>query len=248
MPYLSMKEPNFSDLKAVYVNCTLKKSPRISHTHGLAEIAMSIMKKEGVEVDYIRLADHIVPHGEKEDMTEYGEEKDEWPELFKRINDAEILVVATPIWLGELSSVAKKFIERLDAMSGKLNNKGQYIYYGKVGGCIVTGNEDGIKNCAKIILFSLQHIGYTIPPQADTGWIGKAGPGPSYLDEDSGGRDHEFTNKTSTFMSYNLMHLASYLKDKNGYPSYGNSEEKWDEGERWKFEKPVDYKAGKKDD
>lgn len=203
---------------------------------------MSIMRKEGVDVDYIRLVDHVVPHGEEEDMTEFEEEKDEWPELFKRINAADILVVATPIWLGELSSVAKKLIERLDAMSEKLNPKGQYNYYGKVGGCIVTGNEDGIKNSAKVILFSLQHIGYSIPPQADTGWIGKAGPGPSYLDEDSGARDHEFTNKTSTFMSYNLMHLARYLKEKNGYPSYGNSTEKWNDGERWNFEKPEKFK------
>lgn len=233
-----MSKSKFSGLKAIYVNCTLKKSPRVSNTHALANVSMSIMEKEGVDVDYIRLIDHVVPHGEDADMTEHGEEKDEWPELFKRINKADILVVATPIWLGELSSVTKKLIERLDAMGEKLNDKGQTIYYGKVGACIVTGNEDGIKNCGKGILFSLQHIGYTIPPMASTGWIGKAGPGPSYLDEESGAADHEFTNKTITFLTYNLMHLASYLKEKDGYPSYGNSEEKWKEGERWKFEKP----------
>lgn len=233
-----MEEPTFTGLKAIYVNGTLKKSPRMSNTKGLADVSMSIMKKEGVEVDYIRLVDHVVPHGEAEDMTEYKEEKDEWPQLFERINKADILVVATPIWLGELSSVTKKLIERLDAMSEELNDKGQYIYYGKVGGCIVTGNEDGIKNCSKTILFSLQHIGYSIPPQAGTGWIGKAGPGPSYLDKESGAKDHEFTNKTITFMTYNLMYLARYLKEKDGYPSYGNSVQKWNKGERWKFEKP----------
>lgn len=233
-----MEEPIFKGLKAIFINCTLKKSPRISNTKGLSDVSISIMKKEGVDVDYIRLLDHEIPHGEKEDMTEYEEEKDEWPQLFERIKKANILVVATPIWLGEISSVTKKLIERLDAMSEKLNDKGQHIYYGKVGGCIVTGNEDGIKNCAKTILFSLQHIGYSIPPQADTGWIGKAGHGPSYLDEESGAKDHEFTNKTLTFMTYNLMYLASYLKEKDGYPSYGNSEQKWNKGERWKFEKP----------
>lgn len=233
-----MEEPTFTGLKALYINCTLKKSPRTSNTKGLADVSMAIMKKEGVDVDYIRLADHVVPHGEAEDMREYEEEKDEWPQLFERISKADILVVATPIWLGELSSVTKKLIERLDAMSEKLNDKGQYIYYGKVGGCIVTGNEDGIKNCSKTILFSLQHIGYSIPPQAGTGWIGKAGPGPSYLDKESGAKDHEFTNKTITFMTYNLMHLARYLKEKDGYPSYGNSEKQWNKGERWKFEKP----------
>lgn len=233
-----MEEPIFTGLKAIYVNCTLKKSPRTSNTKGLSDVSMDIMKKEGVDVDHIRLVDHVVPHGEAKDMTKYEEEKDEWPQLFERIKKADILVVATPIWLGELSSVAKKLIERLDAMSEELNDKGQYIYYGKVGGCIVTGNEDGIKNCSKTILFSLQHIGYSIPPQAGTGWIGKAGPGPSYLDKESGAKDHEFTNRTITFMSYNLMHLARYLKEKNGYPSYGNSAQEWNKGERWKFEKP----------
>lgn len=233
-----MEEPNFSGLKAIYVNCTLKKSPRVSNTRGLSDVSMSIMKREGVDVDYIRLVDHVVPHGMGKDMREYEEKEDDWPQLFQRIQDADILVIATPIWLGEISSVAKKLIERLDAMSAELNKKGQYIYYGKTGGCIVTGNEDGIKNCAKYILFSLQHIGYSIPPQAGTGWIGKAGPGPSYLDEETGAKDHEFTNKSITFLTYNLMHLASYLKEKEGYPAYGNVEEKWSEGERWKFEKP----------
>ncbi len=232
-----MKEPDFSHLKAAFVNCTLKKSPRTSNTKALADLSISIMEREGVSVDYIRLADHEVPHGMAPDMTEEGEDRDDWPELYKRIIDANILVVATPIWLGELSSVAKKLIERIDSMSSNQNKKGQNIYYGRTAGCIVTGNEDGVKNCAKTILFCLQHLGYSIPPQAETGWIGKVGPGPSYLDEGSGAKDHEYTNKTITFMSYNLMHLADYLDRNDGYSSYGNSEADWNDGQRWKFKK-----------
>ena len=72
------------------------------------------------------------------------------------------------------------------------------------------------------ILYSLQHIGYVIPPQADAGWIGEAGPGPSYLDEGSGGPENEFTNRNTTFMTWNLMHLANMLDQAGGIPAYGN--------------------------
>jgi len=233
-----MSTPDFSKLKAIYVNCTLKKSPRQSHTSGLIEVSKSIMEKEGVSVEQIRFVDHEVAFGVYPDMTEYGEDVDEWPELFKRIFEADILIIGTPIWLGEKSSVAHKLIERLYAMSGKTNDKGQYLFYGKVGGCIITGNEDGVKHCAMGILYSLQHIGYSIPPQADCGWIGEVGPGPSYLDEESDAKNNDFTNRNTTFMTYNLLHLAKMLKENKGYPNYGNSREAWDNGSRWNFKNP----------
>lgn len=241
-----MKNPDFSNLSAVYVNCTLKKSPELSHTALLMKLSKDIILKEKVKVDEIRLVDHEVAAGVYPDMTEHNWEKDEWPALFERIIKADILIIGTPIWLGEKSSVAQKLIERLYAMSGKTNDKGQYLFYGKVGGCLITGNEDGVKHCAMGILYSLQHIGYSIPPQADAGWIGEVGPGPSYGDtkwndepiEPAIGFDSDFTNRNTTFMTYNLLHLASMLKANNGYSNYGNSREKWDEGSRWKFENP----------
>jgi multimeric flavodoxin WrbA len=233
-----MNKPDFSELKAMYVNCTLKKWPRKSHTQGLIDVSVNIMKNESVKVEQIRFVDEEIPFGIFPDMTEYGYKSDEWPKLFERIFDADILIVATPIWLGERSSVASKLIERLYAMSGKRNDKGQYLFYGKVGGCIVTGNEDGVKNCAKGILYALQHIGYSIPPQADCGWIGAVGPGPSYLDEESDAKNNDFTNRNTTFMTYNLMHLAKILKENGGYPAYGNSKDDWDNGSRWSFENP----------
>lgn len=229
-PNLSnMAKIDFSNLKALYINCTLKKSPERSHTQGLMDFSINIMKKEGLTVDQIRFVDHEVATGVYPDMTEYGWSKDEWPELFKRIMAADILVVGSPIWLGEKSSIAQKLIERLYAMSGKQNDKGQYIYYGRVGGCIITGNEDGVKHCARDILYALQHIGYSIPPQADCGWIGEIGPGPSYLDDESHAQENEFTNKNTTFMTYNLLHLAKMLKAHDGYPAYGNSVKEWNE-------------------
>lgn len=233
-----MPTPDFSNLKAIYINCTLKKSDRKSHTKGLMDVSMNIMKNEKVDVEYIRLVDLDIPAGVYPDMTEYGWEKDEWLELYKKIMAADILVVGTPIWLGEISSVARKLVERLYAMSGKTNDKGQYIYYGKVGGCIITGNEDGVKHCAMGLLYALQHVGYSIPPQADCGWIGEVGPGPSYLDKESGAQDNDFTNRNTTFMTYNLLHLAKILKEAGHYPAYGNSKEEWSDGSRWGFENP----------
>jgi multimeric flavodoxin WrbA len=196
------------------------------------------MEKEGVAVEVIRAADYTIPNGIQPDMTKEGEEKDDWPKLFKKIIAADILVLCTPIWLGEKSSICTKIIERLYAMSAKENEKGQYIFYGKVGGCVITGNEDGIKHCGMDLLYALQHIGYTIPPQADCGWIGEAGPGPSYGDikwngelvnEDSSpaGYSNDFTNKNTTYMAWNLMHLALLLKNNNGIEAQGNTEDGW---------------------
>jgi multimeric flavodoxin WrbA len=241
-----MEESDFSNLKAVFVNCTLKKSPETSHTETLMEVSKNIMIKEKVKVDTIRLVDHEVATGIYPDMTDYGWKVDEWPSLFERIIDADILFVGTPIWLGEKSSVTQKLIERLYAMSAKTNDKGQYLFYGKVGGCIITGNEDGVKHCAMGILYSLQHVGYSIAPQADSGWIGEVGPGPSYGDKEwqgeklpkPAGFESEFTNRNSTIMTYNALHLAAMLKANNGYSNYGNSRAQWDSGKRWKFENP----------
>ncbi len=243
-----MNKPDFSSLKAVYVNCTLKKSPAQSHTAGLMEVSRRIMAAEGVKTELIRLVDYDIAPGVQPDMTKEDQniKKDDWPEVYKKVKEADILVIGSPIWLGERSSVATQLVERLYAMSSKQNEKGQYVYYGKVGGCVITGNEDGIKHCAMGLLYAMQHIGYSIPPQADCGWIGKVGPGPSYGDTEWKGEkisppvgyDSEFTNRNTTFMTYNLMHLAKMLKEQGGYPAYGNSREAWDDGSRWDFENP----------
>ena len=127
-------------------------------------------------------------------------------------------------------------------MSGELNDKGQSVYYNKVGGCVITGNEDGIKHAAMSLGFALNHLGYSIPPQADSGWIGEAGPGPSYGDEmDDGSRagfDNEFTQRNTTIMTWNLMHLARILRDAGGYPNEGNDRNAWSAGARFGFENP----------
>lgn len=232
------KQYDFSGLRALFFNCTLKKSPETSNTEGLVDISRKIMEKHGVHVEVIRPIDHDIATGVYPDMREHGWKTDEWPEIYKKVKAADILVVAGPIWLGDNSSVTKRIIERLYANSSELNGAGQYAYYGKVGGCLITGNEDGIKHCAQNILYSLQHIGYAIPPQADAGWVGEAGPGPSYLDPGSGGPQNDFTNRNTTFMTWNLMHLAKLIKDNGGIPAYGNQRSKWDAGARFDFANP----------
>ena len=233
---------DFSDLKALVVNCTLKPSPQGSHTDKLLGVVETILTRNSVGVNRIRLADHDIAPGVYPDMTEHGWDKDEWPAIWKKVQAADILVVGTPIWLGEKSSICQRLIERLYAHSGQRNDKGQYVFYGKVGGCIVTGNEDGIKHVGMGVLYSLQHVGYTIPPQADAGWIGEAGPGPSYGDEREDGPpvglDNDFPRRNTTFMTWNLLHMARMLKDTGGIPCHGNSVDLWEDGRRFDAPNP----------
>lgn len=232
---------DYSDLKAIFINCTLKRSPERSHTDGLVRISRAIMELRGIDVQEIRAVDFDIASGIYPDMTEHGWDKDDWPGIYEKVMNADILVITSPIWLGEKSSICTKVIERLYGNSSILNVNGQYSYYGRVGGCLITGNEDGAKHCAMNILYSLQHLGYTIPPQADAAWVGEAGPGPSYLDEGSGGPENDFTNRNTTFMTWNLMHLARILKDAGGIPAHGNQRSKWDAGCRFDFPNP-DYR------
>ncbi len=232
---------NFSDLKALFLNCTLKKSPALSHTDGLIRISQAIMEKNEVAVESLRPVDHNIATGVYPDMREQGWDEDDWPEIFEKVAAADILVITSPIWLGEKSSICTQVIERLYANSHILNDEGQYAYYGRVGGCLITGNEDGAKHCSMNILYSLQHLGYVIPPQADAGWLGEAGPGPSYLDEGSGGPENDFTNRNTTFMTWNLLHMAHMLKKAGGIPAHGNQRSEWDAGCRFDYANP-DYR------
>jgi multimeric flavodoxin WrbA len=232
---------DFSDLKALFINCTLKKSPERSHTDGLVDISAAIMEKNGLAVERIRAVDQEIASGVYPDMTEHGWDRDDWPAIYDKVHGADILVLTTPIWLGEKSSVCTRVIERLYGNSSQLNADGQYAYYGRVGGCLVTGNEDGAKHCAMNVLYSLQHLGYVVPPQADAAWLGEAGPGPSYLDEGSGGPENDFTNRNTTFMTWNLLHLARMIKDAGGIPAHGNQRAAWDAGCRFDFDNP-DYR------
>lgn len=220
----------FSGLSAVLLNCSLVHQAKNSHTRLLLNRVKGIMTTEGVDVELIHMLEHRIGFGMVPDTTTLGDDVDDWPAIHAKVMAADILVIGTPIWLGVKSSVATLAIERLYAYSGEKNEHGQYLYYGKAGGCVVTGNEDGVKACSMETLYALSHIGYTIPPQADCGWLGEIGPGPSYGDDVDGvraGFDSEFTNKNTTIMTWNLMHTAQMLKEKGGFPVGGNVADTW---------------------
>lgn len=230
-------DTDFSDLRAVFFNCTLKLPDQPSHTGLLMSVSAEIMRRNGVSVDEIRGTGHRIAFGMQPDMREHGWEHDDWPDLWERVNAADILVIGSPIWLGAQSSVCRLLIERLYSMSGLLNDKGQSIFYGKTGGVVVTGNEDGVKHVAMNVVYTLAHLGFVVPPQADCGWIGEAGPGPSYGD-DGAGFDNEFTQQTTTIMTWNILHMARILKDSGGLPNHGNDREAWSAGSRFGYRDP----------
>ncbi|WP_261664640.1 flavodoxin family protein [Deinococcus sp. Marseille-Q6407] len=233
----------FAGLRALFINCSLTKDSAQSHTGSLMSAVSGLMERAGAQVETVYALDYPIANGVYPDMREYGWKEDAWPEqLWPKVQAADILVIGTPLWLGEESSICRVMIERLYGMSGQLNEKGQSVFYGKVGGVVVTGNEDGVKHVAMSLTFALSHLGYTVPPQADCGWLGEIGPGPSYGDPTDGGTpvgfDNEFTQRNATIMAWNLLHLGRLLKEAGGLPNYGNDRNAWQNGERFGFQNP----------
>lgn len=195
-------------VRAIFLNCTLKPSPDPSNTEALIRKVAALMERQGVETEIVRIADHPVGTGISSDLGE----GDAWPPILERIYASNIVVLATPIWLGELSSICQRVIERLDATFGEYDDEtGQFPLYNKVGAVIVTGNEDGAQKSAEHCLFALQSLGCTIPPNADVYWVGDAGPGPSYIE--AGAEKHFYTNKIASWMAYNTVWMARLLAE-----------------------------------
>jgi multimeric flavodoxin WrbA len=203
-------------LKAVLLNCTLKRSPAVSNTQALMDRVIEILKSLDVDCESIRVVDYNVPFGVSSDEGE----GDEWPGILEKILAADILIIGMPIWFGVRSSVAQLVIERLDGTYNDTNDVGQYPLYNTVAGVVVTGNEDGAHDCSATTLFNLSHLGCTIPPNADTYWVGEAGPGPSFID--ANGWDHAYTRKTAGWMAHNVVHFARMLKERP-IPADGNT-------------------------
>jgi multimeric flavodoxin WrbA len=203
-------------IAALGLNCTLKKSPERSHTEALMRRVLGLLEDHAVETDLIRPVDYAIKFG----VTSDEGPGDEWPQVLERIKAADILLVGTSIWFGHRNSVAQMVIERLDGTYDERNEHGQYPLYNKVAGVVVTGNEDGAHSCAESLLFNLTHLGCTVPPNADTYWVGTAGPGPSYLD--AGGEEHPYTLRTSSWCAHNLLHMARILRE-SPIPPIGNT-------------------------
>src|ERR671918_3173728 len=186
-------------ISALGLNCTLKKSPETSHTEALMSRVMDLLGEHGVETEIIRPVDYAIAFG----VTSDEGDGDEWPQVLDKVKAADILLVGMSIWFGHRSSVCQMIIERLDGTYEERNDQGQYPLYNKVAGVVVTGNEDGAHACAETTLFNLTHLGFAVPPNADTYWVGDAGPGPSFIE--ASGKDHPYTQKTSTWMAHNVV-------------------------------------------
>lgn len=191
-------------MKALILSCTLKRSPETSNTEALADVVAGALHRQGVSTELIRVVDRNVLPGVSTDMGA----GDAWPAIHERLLAADILVVATPTWLGRPSSVAQRVLERLDAMITEMRD-GRPAAYGKVAGVVVTGNEDGAHHVISEICGALIDIGFTIPPQAWTYWNKGPGPGESYLQTDY---RHDWSEKTGRQAASNLVAVARALR------------------------------------
>jgi multimeric flavodoxin WrbA len=194
-------------MRAVMLNCTLKPSPEASNTEALARVVLDALAAEGVETEAIRVVDHDVKPGVESDMGG----GDAWPEIRSKLLEAEILVIATPTWLGRPSSVAQRVLERMDAMLSETDEEGRPVAYGCVAAVVVTGNEDGAHHVISEIAGGLIDIGYTIPGQAWSYWNRGPGPGDSYLDADEG---KDWSHETGRAAASNLLAVARALGER----------------------------------
>ena len=213
---MSLEPDAGKGLKALGINCTLKASPEESNTEALMRRVLGFLQDHGVETELVRPVDYAIKFG----VTSDEGDGDEWPQLLEKVKAADILLMGMSIWFGHRSSVAQLVIERLDGTYNERNEVGQYPLYNKVAGVVVTGNEDGAHACAESTLFNMTHLGCVVPPNADTYWVGEAGPGPSYIE--AGGEQHEYTRRTSSWCAHNLLHMARIIRD-NPIPPEGNT-------------------------
>jgi multimeric flavodoxin WrbA len=194
-------------LKALFLNCTLKPSPAVSNTQALIDKVAALMERQGVDTETVRIADESVGTGISSDL---GPD-DGWPPVLAKVRACDILVMGTPIWLGHMSSLCQRVIERIDdTFSAYDPANGQFPLYNKVGAVIVTGNEDGAQATSSEVLYALQSFGCTIPPNSDVYWVGDAGAGPSYIE--ANGACHFYTNKVAAWMAYNTVWMAQLLR------------------------------------
>lgn len=194
-------------MKALILNCSLKPSPEESSTAALAEVVANELRARDVEVSMVRVADHHIPPGVESDMGE----GDEWPRIRADILAADILVVASPTWVGRLSSVAQRVIERMDAMLSETDDEGRPVAYNHVAGCVATGNEDGAKHVIGEMQAALLEIGFTVPGQSWTYYNRGAPMGPSYLENE----DDEMVqrpHRNAKLAAANLVAVAQALQ------------------------------------
>ncbi len=198
-------------LKAYGLNCTLKPGPKASSTQKLLDQLLRSLEKHGVACSSDRVVDHDIKPGVSHDEGN----GDAWPAMRKKIMAADILVVATPIWMGQPSSVSKRVLERLDAVLDDIDEQGRYPTFGKVAIVGVVGNEDGAHHVTAELYQALADVGFTIPAGSSAYWVGEAMGSVNYKDLKSTPKK---LAATITTLAGNAAHLAKLLK-KSPYPA-----------------------------
>lgn len=198
-------------LTAVVLVGTLSSSPAPSSSELLGRQVLDALGEHGVTGTVVRLVDHDVRPGVGKDMGD----GDAWPAIRAQILAADILVVSTPIWMGQPSSVTKRALERLDAELSEKDEQGRLLTYGKVAAVAVVGNEDGAHHCSAEIFQALDDVGFTIPAAAVTYWVGRAMEGTDYQDLDE--TPENVASATAT-LAANTAHLARLLAE-HPYPA-----------------------------
>lgn len=197
-------------MKALALNCTLKAGGEASSTDKLLNELLAELAKHGVSGETIRLADHDVKPGVRSDEGP----GDAWPDIREKILDAQLLVMGTPIWLGQPSSICKRALERMDAFLSEKDDQGRMVSYGRVALVAVVGNEDGAHHVSAELFQALSDVGFTVPANGMTYWVGEAMGGTDYKDLKS---PREQTVKSTAMAARNGAHLAALLQ-KSAYP------------------------------
>ncbi|MEW2070976.1 NAD(P)H-dependent oxidoreductase [Streptomyces sp. NPDC007346] len=193
-------------MRALALVCTLNASPAPSSSHHLAGQVMAEFERHGVRGEIVRVADHDVRPGVEVDMGD----GDAWPALREKVLAADILLLATPIWLGHPSSLCQRVLERLDAELSESDDEGRPLVYGKVATVAVVGNEDGAHKVSADVFQALDDVGFSLAPGAVTYWVGEAMQGTDYQDLDE---TPETVASTTRTLAANAVHLARLLAD-----------------------------------
>jgi multimeric flavodoxin WrbA len=191
-------------MKALILNCTLKPSPETSNTEALADVVIAELEQGGAETELVRLVDLNIKPGVSGDEGE----GDDWPSVDEKLKAADIVVFATPTWLGQMSSVCMRALERMDAWFEETDDSGRPVAFGKVAGIVITGNEDGAHHIVATISQGLIDMGFTIPAQSWTYWHLGPGPGPDYTETDQA---HDYSDRVGRNAARNLLAVAKVL-------------------------------------
>jgi len=198
-------------LRAFGLNCTLKSGPDPSSTQALLDQVLAALAAYDVQTDSVRVADFDIKPGVKADEGN----GDQWPQLRQRVLDAQILVLATPIWLGQPSSLAKRVLERMDAFFDEIGEDGRYPTFGRVAIATVVGNEDGAHHVCAELYQALSDVGFTIAGGTPPYWVGEAMGDVNYIDLEQTPKKLEDTIRT---IASNAAHLAGLLQQQP-YPA-----------------------------